>query len=161
MRPRNFLGAHYKIMIIEGQITHRRKNLIFLYLWLIHGHQTWDKTLKKKRWWSENWTWYNKPPLHTTPIPAITRPTTKVAQWVSSCKPTPRERTMQDTTIPHLRPTMSPIGNAKSAPKKVPAERMDTYQIKQPLRWNHRGWESRKGGSGWLTTRLLRLVGRK
>ena len=67
---------------------------------------------------------------HTTPIPAITRPATNVAQWVSSCKPTPRQKIMHDATIPHLRPTMSPIGNAKSAPKKVPAERMDTCQAK-------------------------------
>ena len=68
--------------------------------------------------------------VHTTPIPAITRPTIKVGQWVSSCKPMPREKIMHDTTIPHLRPTMSPIGNAESAPKKVPADRMDTCHNK-------------------------------
>ena len=72
--------------------------------------------------------------LHTTPIPAINRPTIKDGQWVSSCKPMPREKIMHDATIPHLRPTMSPIGNAKSAPKKVPAERMDTCQTKQTFR---------------------------
>ena len=71
--------------------------------------------------------------VHTTPIPAITRPTIKAGQWVSSCKPTPSERIMHETTIPHLRPTMSPIGYAKIAPKKVPAERMDTCKTKQTL----------------------------
>jgi hypothetical protein len=71
-----------------------------------------------------------KTALHTTPIPAITRPMTKVAHLVSSCKPIPRQKIKHEATIPHLRPTMSPMGNAKSAPKKVPAERMDTYQKK-------------------------------
>ena len=64
--------------------------------------------------------------LHTTPNPAITRPTMKVAHLVSSWRPTPRQKTRQDMIKPHLRPTISPIGNAKRAPKKVPAERIET-----------------------------------
>ena len=87
---------------------------------------------------------YNKQPLHTTPNPAITRPTTKVAQLVSSCKPTPRQKTTHDATSPHLRPTMSPIGNARSAPKKVPAERMDTCETKhETIKWKRAGSEIR------------------
>ena len=31
MRPRNFLGAHYKSMIIKGQIRVEGKVVIFLY----------------------------------------------------------------------------------------------------------------------------------
>ena len=64
--------------------------------------------------------------LHTTPKPAMTRPTMKVAHLVSSWRPTPRQKTRQDMIRPHLRPTISPIGNAKRAPKKVPAERIET-----------------------------------
>jgi hypothetical protein len=131
MRPRIFLGAHYKI---EGQL-HIESNVNYFFIPLI---DTWglnmrrDPNKKKDRGWSENCTRYNRQTalVHTTPTPAITRPTTKVAQWVSSCKPMPREKIMHEATIPHLRPTMSPIGNAKSAPKKVLAERMDTCQNK-------------------------------
>jgi hypothetical protein len=64
--------------------------------------------------------------LHTTPKPAMTRPTMNVAHLVSSWRPTPRQKTRQDMIRPHLRPTISPIGNAKRAPKKVPAERIET-----------------------------------
>jgi hypothetical protein len=45
----------------------------------------------------------------------------------------PRQKIKHDATIPHLRPTKSPIGNAKSAPKKVPAERMDTCQTEDEI----------------------------
>ena len=97
----------------------------------------------------------------TTPSPAINRPTTNVAQRVSSCKPTPRQNIKQDATIPHLRPTISPIGNAKSAPKKVPAERIDTYQVKEKKK--KKTPQIKKEGTAerkLLTTRLLLLTGR-
>jgi len=58
----------------------------------------------------------------------IRRPTMNAGQCVSSCNPTPREKTAQEEMIPHLRPTMSAIGNARRAPKNVPAERIETCQ---------------------------------
>jgi hypothetical protein len=130
MRPRIFLGAHYN----RRSDTRRKPCQFIAFIPLI---DTWGLNMrrdpiKKDGGWSENCTRYNRQTaLHTTPIPAITRPTTKVAQWVSSCKPMPREKIMHEATIPHLRPTMSPIGKAKSAPKKVPAERMDICQTRR------------------------------
>lgn len=57
------------------------------------------------------------------------RPITKADQCVSSCKPTPRQKTPQEAMIPHFRPTRSAIGKASKAPKNVPAERIDTFDI--------------------------------
>lgn len=74
--------------------------------------------------------WYmgTKHEMIPTPRPAITRPMTKVTHCVSSWRPIPRKKTTQPETIPYLRPRRSPMGYAMRAPKKVPADRIETYR---------------------------------
>ena len=50
MRPRIFLGAHYKIIIIKGQIRIEEDNVIVFFIPLI---DTWGLNMRrdpKKRW---------------------------------------------------------------------------------------------------------------
>lgn len=44
------------------------------------------------------------------------------------CSVTPRMKTAFAAMRPHRRPILSAAGAAKSAPKKVPAERMETIK---------------------------------
>ena len=62
-----------------------------------------------------------------TPKPAKKRPAVKRGIWVDAvCKMTPKQKTKVETIKPKRRPTVSANGAAPRAPKKVPAERMDT-----------------------------------
>jgi hypothetical protein len=64
-----------------------------------------------------------------TPIPAIRRPGTRSATVVdATCNATPREKTAQPRMIVVRRPNQSAREPAISAPKKVPAERMETIK---------------------------------
>lgn len=65
-----------------------------------------------------------------TPKPAKNRPAIKRSCSVLAvCKMTPRLNTKPHATIrPQRRPSRSPKGAAASAPKKVPAERMETMR---------------------------------
>ena len=63
-----------------------------------------------------------------TPRPAKNRPAmNKGCRVAAVCRITPRLKTRPAETInPSLRPRRSPNGAAKSAPKNVPADRMET-----------------------------------
>lgn len=62
-----------------------------------------------------------------TPYPAKNRPATKVGiEEAAICKITPTQKTTQDAMRPKRRPMVSAVGAAVKAPKKVPAERMET-----------------------------------
>lgn len=65
--------------------------------------------------------------MRPTPKPAKNLPATKMGMAVAAVwRMTPKVKTPVDAIKPHLRPRISPIGAALRAPKKVPAERMDT-----------------------------------
>ena len=62
-----------------------------------------------------------------TPKPAKKRPATNMGMAVAMvCRMTPKVKTTVETMRPSRRPRMSPVGEAVKAPKKVPAERMET-----------------------------------
>lgn len=62
-----------------------------------------------------------------TPRPAKKRPATKRGIEVEMVwRTTPKQKTKLSMIIPHRRPTVSAIGAAPRAPKKVPAERRET-----------------------------------
>src|SRR3982074_2214466 len=64
-----------------------------------------------------------------TPYPARKPPTTNKGMAADTvCKVTPRRKTWQGAIGRPRRPTRSGAGAAESAPKKVPAERMDTIK---------------------------------
>jgi hypothetical protein len=64
-----------------------------------------------------------------TPIPAMRRPgTSKPTVVEATCRVTPTEKTRQPAMIVERRPHQSARDPAKSAPKKVPAERMDVIR---------------------------------
>jgi len=66
-----------------------------------------------------------------TPNPATSRPTTKRGIAVDAvCRMTPIVKTKQDKSRPHFLPSRSPAGEAARAPKKVPADRMDTIKLR-------------------------------
>lgn len=68
-----------------------------------------------------------KAEMRPTPKPAKNRPATNNGMAVAAVwRMTPNVKTPVDAIKPHRRPTISPIGAALRAPKKVPAERMDT-----------------------------------
>ena len=64
-----------------------------------------------------------------TPKPAKTRPTTKrgIAE-AAACIATPAEKMMTARTTDHLLPRISAEGAARRAPKKVPADKMETMR---------------------------------
>jgi hypothetical protein len=65
--------------------------------------------------------------IRPTPKPAKKRPAVNRGSAVAAvCRMTPKTKTMVDVIRPHRRPRRSPKGAAVSAPKNVPAERMDT-----------------------------------
>jgi hypothetical protein len=62
-----------------------------------------------------------------TPNPAKNRPATNNGISVAAvCKMTPNMKTMEDTISDQRRPMRSAIIDEASAPKKVPAERIET-----------------------------------
>lgn len=70
-----------------------------------------------------------------TPKPAKNRPATKRDCPVEAvCRTTPRLKTTPAANIkPRRRPIQSAIGAARSAPKKVPADKMDTIRDSSAL----------------------------
>jgi tetrahydromethanopterin S-methyltransferase subunit F len=65
--------------------------------------------------------------IKPTPKPAKNRPATKSGMAVAAvCKATPNIKTTVEAIKPSRRPIASATGAAVSAPKKVPAERIDT-----------------------------------
>ena len=80
--------------------------------------------------------------MRPTPRPAITRPTMKRGSAVDAvCIATPTEKTRAAKMMPNLRPRKSAAGAPRSAPKKVPTERMETTRdcwevvIMHPVGW--------------------------
>jgi hypothetical protein len=68
-----------------------------------------------------------KAEMRPTPKPAKNLPATNNGMAVAAVwRMTPKVKTPVDAIKPHLRPRISPIGAALRAPKKVPAERMET-----------------------------------
>jgi hypothetical protein len=68
--------------------------------------------------------------IRPTPRPAKNRPTMNIGRSVEAvCKMRPRLKTSPAEAIrPHLRPIISAIGAARRAPKKVPADKIDTIK---------------------------------
>ena len=66
--------------------------------------------------------------IRPTPRPAKKRPAMNIGRAVETvCKMTPRLNTKaEDENSPHRRPRISAEGAASRAPKKVPAERIET-----------------------------------
>lgn len=65
--------------------------------------------------------------IKPTPKPAKNRPARKRGMAVAAAwKATPRVKTPVEAINPHLRPMKSPMGAAPRAPKKVPADKIDT-----------------------------------
>lgn len=69
--------------------------------------------------------------MRPTPRPAKNLPATNIA-WLPDatvCRMTPRLNTIRQLLMmPHRRPKLSATGAAKRAPKKVPAERIETMR---------------------------------
>ena len=64
-----------------------------------------------------------------TPIPAMTRPTTRRGTVVeATCRMTPMMKMIQPTMIVTRRPMKSATSPAIRAPKNVPADRIDTMR---------------------------------
>ena len=62
-----------------------------------------------------------------TPKPAKKRPATNIGKCVAAvCKITPKMKTQQEAIKAKRRPIRSATGAAPSAPKKVPADKIDT-----------------------------------
>lgn len=65
--------------------------------------------------------------INPTPNPAKNRPATnKGISLEAVCRITPKEKMTRVTSNPILLPRKSPSGAADSAPKKVPADRIET-----------------------------------
>lgn len=65
--------------------------------------------------------------IKPTPNPAKNRPATNIGIALAAvCKMTPNVKTQEDTINDQRRPIRSAIKAAASAPKKVPAERIET-----------------------------------
>jgi hypothetical protein len=62
------------------------------------------------------------------PRPAITRPGTSSATVVEATRMTPMEKTPQPAMIVERRPIQSAREPANRAPKKVPADKMETIR---------------------------------
>jgi hypothetical protein len=77
-----------------------------------------------------------------TPRPAKKRPTTNRGTVIAAvCIATPAQKTRQAAMIPIRRPRRSAIGAARSAPRKVPAERIETIKDSVGVDMTYFDWE--------------------